>query len=224
MRGGASSKTSSTPATGPRSRPTTRCASTSTSPSPTFPSTSAASSSRAPSSAASSAPTTPAPPSPTSPATPTYSTCLKTSRKPTRRRSVRKRSASSSSRAASSATSRYAPPRSSSSVTLAFPQHEADDVPKGQLCLPVVGGVASEATIDLGPEPLQFTVKTAVFPEGITMRAHDQAELDVWLKAIEAAIKSDLKLKSRMIQQKKALIDPWLRDPGSPKSSSAASD
>mmetsp|Transcript_23907 Transcript_23907/g.73632 ORF Transcript_23907/g.73632 Transcript_23907/m.73632 type:complete len:1481 (+) Transcript_23907:128-4570(+) len=107
---------------------------------------------------------------------------------------------------------------------LRYFKHEADDVPKGQLCLPVVGGVASEATIDLGPEPLQFTVKTAVFPEGITMRAHDQAELDVWLKAIEAAIKSDLKLKSRMIQQKKALIDPWLRDPGSPKSSSAASD
>jgi len=56
------------------------------------------------------------------------------------------------------------------------------------------------------------------------MRAHDKAELNVWRNAIEAAIKTDLKQKSRMIlQKKKSPGEAWMRDPGSPRSPTSPS-
>jgi len=91
---------------------------------------------------------------------------------------------------------------------LRYYKHEADDVPKGQLCLPMVGGVASEATVEPGSEVCQFIVKTHAFPEGISMRAHDREEMHAWVNAINSAIQVDLKSKAKAFKNN----NPILRD------------
>ncbi|KAJ8600295.1 hypothetical protein CTAYLR_000704 [Chrysophaeum taylorii] len=89
---------------------------------------------------------------------------------------------------------------------LRYYKREADEVPKGQLCLPVVGGISSEGCIQLEAEAFQFTVKTAEFPEGITVKAHDQDDMMAWRLAIESAIATDLNQKAKMIRRKKDLF------------------
>ncbi|KAH8077604.1 hypothetical protein JL720_9988 [Aureococcus anophagefferens] len=87
---------------------------------------------------------------------------------------------------------------------LRYFKHEADDVPKGQLCLPEHGpahGRAS-ATVAPGPEDGQFVVKTPELPEGLVVRGADPADAAAWMDAIAAAAATDLAKKQDRIKRK----------------------
>lgn len=76
---------------------------------------------------------------------------------------------------------------------LRYYKHEADDCPKGQLCLPALAGVPSQTTIEVCHDPrFQFNVKTHLFPKGITIRAHDSQEFHSWIDAINASVTNGL--------------------------------
>lgn len=87
---------------------------------------------------------------------------------------------------------------------LRYFKHEADDVPKGQLCLPEHGRAA--ATVAPGPEDGQFVVKTPELPEGLVVRGADAADAAAWMDAIAAAAATDLAKKQDRIKRKETIM------------------
>ncbi|KAH8066869.1 hypothetical protein JL721_8061 [Aureococcus anophagefferens] len=95
---------------------------------------------------------------------------------------------------------------------LRYFKHEADDVPKGQLCLPERGPGGNRphgraaATVAPGPEDGQFVVKTPELPEGLVVRGNDAADAAAWMDAIAAAAATDLAKKQDRIKRKETIM------------------
>ncbi|KAH8086688.1 hypothetical protein JL720_7127 [Aureococcus anophagefferens] len=90
---------------------------------------------------------------------------------------------------------------------LRYFKHEADDVPKGQLCLPERSPAhAAAATVAPGPEDGQFVVKTPELPEGLVVRGSDPADAAAWMDAIAAAAATDLAKKQDRIKRKETIM------------------
>ncbi|KAH8059402.1 hypothetical protein JL722_5428 [Aureococcus anophagefferens] len=91
---------------------------------------------------------------------------------------------------------------------LRYFKHEADDVPKGQLCLPERSPAhgRAAATVAPGPEDGQFVVKTPELPEGLVVRGSDPADAAAWMDAIAAAAATDLAKKQDRIKRKETMM------------------
>ena len=87
---------------------------------------------------------------------------------------------------------------------LRYFKSEADDVPKGQLCLPEHGGRPAASVTEL-PD-YQFVVKTDELPDGLVVRGEDALDAAAWVAAIRAASGIDVGAMERNQLRKKTIM------------------
>mmetsp|Transcript_14031 Transcript_14031/g.49873 ORF Transcript_14031/g.49873 Transcript_14031/m.49873 type:complete len:411 (+) Transcript_14031:1198-2430(+) len=90
---------------------------------------------------------------------------------------------------------------------LRYFKREADDMPKGQLCLATVGGVSSKAYLKSdGDDAHAFAICTPAAPDGILVRASSADDEKAWATLIDRTINVDLDRQFRAIQRKHSTL------------------